>query len=1497
MFSRLFIRRPRLAAVVSLVLSLAGAISLAGLPVAEYPEIAPPTLHVSASYAGASADVVAQTVAMPLENEINGVEGLLYFSSTSSNSGSYSCSVTFQTGTDADIALVNLQNAVKRAEAQLPSEVTKTGVTVEKRGSDILAMLAFRTDGSGLSLNELVNYVNNTIKDALARQEGVSSAEMMTQQEYAMRIWMDPLRMAGLGIATSDIRSAVEAQNIQAAAGTLGAEGSNPYVSYKLNIQGRLRTAEEFEHIIVRSDSDTGRVVRLKDVASVELGSSSYTGRSTFNGQESVGLALYRSPDANALATMNRVRAELEAWKARFPQGVSYAFAYDPTLFIVESLREMVSTLIMALLLVVLVTWLFLQDWRATLVPAVAIPVSLLGTFSILYALDYSINTLTMFGLILVIGSLVDDAIVVVENTQGLMEREGLSPREAAEKSMHQITGAVIATTLVTVACYAPLAFYGGMVGAIYRQFAVSMCVALCLSTVVALTLSPALCALVLRRPEAPASRTFRGFNRLLAGLRGRYLGLTALLVRRSALTLLLFAGVLAGAWLLYGRIPSSFLPTEDKGVIFCNIELPGDAVQSRTDTVLEAVRQRLADIPGISSLMQVSGMSMLSGSGENTAMCIAQLAPWDQRDTPQTQLPAIMAQIQARTRDIAAASVSAFTPPAIMGLGATGGASFSLCGIGNVEAATLSDVAGGLVRSLSSKPEVLFAMTAYNAETPQLRLDLDREKSEMLGVSTDTIFSTLQNTLASYYINDFTMGGSNFEVKMQAGTGYRASLRHVEEIPVPNSSGDMIPLGTLGTLRYEVGPRQITRFNKMTAAEINAQAAPGINSGDLYAAIESVKLPPDYHIQWTGLSYQERQNAGQIILLMSLALVFAYLFLVAQYESWTIPLPVMLTVSFAVLGALAGLSLCGQSMSIYAQLGMVMLVGLAAKNAILMVEFSKQERELGKSIEEAALAGAELRFRAVMMTAWSFLFGVLPLLLASGAGAASRQAIGITTFSGMLVATCVGIAFTPALYAIFQRLRERIRAGLRRKRLPSVASGLLLCCCLSTLWGCTMGPDFSRESVDMPETFLPGTLPASGQPLRPAWWADFHDPLLNELVNEAQQGSLSVQQAVQRVAQSRASGEAARSEFLPDVTGSGQLSRSRTQSPDRLSTPLDTSVQLALALNVFGGLRRSLEAAEADWEAAGISLADARATLAAEVASGYVTLRLAQQTFSITQENIRVQEETVRIMQARASAGAVSPLDILSARAQLESARASLPATEADILAAIRSLEALAGQKPGSLDSRLRPTGPIPRLSSLPTAVPSDLLRRRPDVRRAEAEHHAATARIGVAQAAMYPSFSLTASASVTSEDFVSWNSAMKSMAAGPLASWNVLSFGRNRAALEQARATAAEAALVYRQTVLQALHDVETAWTALSREEQRSVPLRLALDHQKQALTLSRHLYEAGKSDYLDVLTAQAATLSAQTEYATHEASLAQDAISLIKALGGGWTGHVPR
>lgn len=1034
MFSRIFIERPRLAIVISVVLVFAGVLSLSSLPVAEYPEISPPQIQVSATYTGAGAEVVANTVAMPVESELNGLENVLYFSSTSDNSGGYSCSVTFKTGTDSDMAMVNVQNAIKRVEARLPAEVRDTGISVSKSSGDILAMFLFMTDGSAVSPAELSNYISTTVKDAVSRVDGVSSVSAMGGQTYAMRIWLDPLRMTGLGLSVDDISSAVKAQNVQAAIGSIGSEKSNELLEYKLNAQGRLKTADEFGDIIVRSDGK-GSVVRLKDVARIELGAKTYDGTSTFNGRQAVGLAVYKNSDANALNTVKGVKAELSRLSERFPAGVSYDVGYDPTRFITLSLREIVQTLVLALLLVIGITYLFLQDWRATLIPAVAIPVSLLASFSFMKIFGYSINLLTMFGLILVIGSLVDDAIVVVENTQALMEREKLSAKEAALKCMSQITGAIIATTLVTVACYVPLAFYGGMVGAIYTQFAVTMCTALCLSTVVALTLSPAMCAILLRPAAEKPPAVFKPFNILLDKCRGGYLTFVKLLARRGILTLILLAGVCASIYFLSGGVPSAFLPSEDKGAFMCNIQLPPGASLARTESALEKFYEHVRTLPGVLSCITVSGTGMLSGAGENNGMCIVQLKGWDERKSKETQLQALLAKAQALAQEIPEARVTCFSPPAMMGLGMTGGTSFMLSYEGDVSAKNLSTAARQVAGELSAQPESLYAMTTYSADTPQLYLDLDREKAETLGLSANQVFTAIQSQLASLYINDFNMLGETFYVKMQSGKDNRAVLNDIRNIQIPADNGDVVPLSAVATIRFDVGPQQIQRFNKMTSADMTAQAAPGVSSGELMDRIEHLSLPEGYHIEWTGQSYQESQNRNQLPMLMALAMLFAYLFLVAQYESWMIPVPVILSVAFALLGAFIGLFITGSELNIYAQLGMVMLIGLAAKNAILMVEFSKTEREEGKSIFESAVNGASLRYRAVLMTAWSTLFGLFPLVVATGAGAGSRRAIGITTFSGMVLATLIGIVFTPALYAVFQHIREKVKAVHRKNR------------------------------------------------------------------------------------------------------------------------------------------------------------------------------------------------------------------------------------------------------------------------------------------------------------------------------------------------------------------------------------------------------------------------------------------------------------------------------
>ena len=1045
MISEVFIRRPKLAMVISLVMILAGVITIPNLPVAEYPEIAPPEVRVSTVYPGASGQVIADTIAAPLEEQFNGLEHLLYYSSSSDNSGSYSCTITFEFGCDTDIAQVNVQNAVKRAEARLPAEVKTQGVQVMKRSSDILCMIAFFTDEakSGLSVSDLNNYLRVNVKDEIGRVDGVSTCDLMGGSVYSMRIWLNPMRMSAMGISAADIRAAIQTQNIQAAAGSVGTEGSNEFMQYKINVAGRLKTPEEFENIVIRTDAD-GDITKLGDVARVELGSETYAAHAMSDGAECAGMGVNRTTEANALDTINRVKAELKELEKRFPEGVTYKIAYDPTIFINLTLKETILTLVIALLLVVGVTYLFLQNWRATLIPAVAIPVSLVGTFPFFMVLGYSINLLTMFGLILVIGSLVDDAIVVVESVMTNLE-SGLNPVEATKKSMRQITGAIIATTLVTLAIYVPVCFYGGMVGEIYKQFGVTMCIALCLSTVNALTLSPALCALILRPAKRSRIDWFGWFNIPFNLSRKVYLTISRLLVGSATVSLAFFAIIMFANYKLYTMIPSSFIPDEDKGALMCSFELPPGATLSRTDKVLDDFYSEVRkQVKGIDTLMLVGGFSFTGGGmGENVGMAIVKLDDWSKRKTPDLQISALQQQLQTVANDVPEAKIQVMQPPAMMGLG---------MGVGFVVSSNsatpqeLAEQVNNFTDRLLRVKGTLFASSPYNASTPQLELEIDREKAELMGVPINTIFTTLQNKLASFYVNDFNLLGFVFKVQVQAEKIDRNSIDDISNLNIPNRYGEMVPFSSVATVKRVVGPQIITRFNQWSSANVTAVAM-GISSGEYIKEIEKIAeedLPKNYKLQWTGMAFQQKQNSNQIGYLLALAVTFAFLFLVAQYESWTTPIPVIMTVFVATLGALIGLFVGlvflhqQTTMSIYAQLGLIMLIGLASKNAILMVEYSKVEREKGVPIKEAAMRGADQRYRAVLMTAISFLFGVFPLVVSTGAGAGSRRAIGITTFSGMLAATVVGIFFIPAYYSAIERMREGF-AKLRGKKLPEM--------------------------------------------------------------------------------------------------------------------------------------------------------------------------------------------------------------------------------------------------------------------------------------------------------------------------------------------------------------------------------------------------------------------------------------------------------------------------
>ena len=1027
-----FITRPIFASTIAVIMVLAGSIAYFLLPVSQFPDIKPPQVVVSAVYPGASAQVVADTVTTPLEQQINGVQGMTYMSSSSSNDGSANITVTFEVGYPLSIAAVDVQNRVSQASSSLPAIVNQGGVTIKKQNPNFVLIVNLTSPDGSIDPVALSNYAYLQIVDPLKRLEGVGDVQIFGERRYSMRIWLDPDKLANLGITAVDVQHAVEEQNVQVAVGKIGqspAPAGTPF-EMQVNAVGRLSDPEQFKDIVVRADPAAGSVVRLRDVARIELGALQYASTAFFGKDPTVVLAVFQMPGSNALQLQERVKSKMDELQKRFPKGIEYAMHYDTTRFVSAAMYDVVVTLGEALILVVLVVFIFLPSWRTTLIPIIAIPVSLIATLAVMQVLGFSLNMLSLLGMVLAIGLVVDDAIVVVENVERQLEA-GHPPIEATRIAMKEVTGPIIATTAVLMAVFIPVAFIPGVSGRMYNQFALTVAISFGISAFISLTLSPALSAAFLRHRGETTFAPFRMFNNGFVWLSNAYERSVRRLVAWRWAVLGVFAVTIGATALISTRIPSTFLPVEDQGYFFVVIQLPDGASLERTDAVAKNVRDILQATPGVDIVGSISGLNFLTNAAQsNSAVEFAILKPWDERP-PEQGASALVSQVRMKLLGIPEAFVLSFDPPSIPGLGATGGFEFQLQDLAGRGSIALNDAAQALIAEARKQPEIngqqLF--TSFSTSTPQFNYDLDRNKAKLLGLSLPDVFKTLQIYLGSLYVNDFNLYGRTFRVTMQADAEARASAGDLSKLYVRNASGGMVPLSTLGSLKPIVGPETVPHYNNYPSALINGGAAPGFSSGQAVAAMEraaAIALPRDFGFEWTGITFQELKAGSIATIVFGLAIVFVFLILAAQYESWSMPFMVLLAVPTALFGALLALWVRGLQIDVYSQIGFVMLIGLAAKNAILIVEFAKRRREEGLDIVDAAMEAARLRLRPILMTAFAFILGVVPLMVATGAGAASRQSIGTTVFGGMLAATLLTLVFVPVFYVVIERLRER---------------------------------------------------------------------------------------------------------------------------------------------------------------------------------------------------------------------------------------------------------------------------------------------------------------------------------------------------------------------------------------------------------------------------------------------------------------------------------------
>jgi multidrug efflux pump len=1533
-FSGFFIRRPIFAGVISMIIFILGFIAIWRLPISEYPEVVPPTIVVRASYPGANPKTISETVAAPLEQIVNGVEDSLYMFSQATGDGVMTLTVTFKLGTDIDKAQVQVQNRVSQALPKLPEEVRRLGVTTTKQSPDLTLVVHLFSPNGRYDEVYLRNYATLQVKDVLARIPGAGDVQVFGSGDYAMRVWLNPDKIAAQNLTASDVVNAIREQNVQIAAGAIGQQPVNQAVNFEvqINAKGRLISEEEFGQIIVKTGAH-GEKTLLKDIARIELGASGYSLRSLLNNKPAVAVPIFQSPGANAIQLSSDVRHTMEDLKKNFPDGIDYSVVYDPTVFVRHSIEAVVHTLVEAILLVVIVVILFLQTWRASIIPLAAVPVSLVGTFAVMLALGFSINALSLFGLVLAIGIVVDDAIVVVENVERNIAL-GLSPVDAARRAMSEVTGPIVATALVLCAVFVPTAFISGLTGQFYKQFAITIAISTVISAINSLTLSPALCAVLLRDHHAPKdwfSRGmdrlfgwfFRPFNRVFAWAGNRYSAGVGGVIRKSAIALVVYVGlVLLTGW-SFQKVPTGFVPTQDKQYLVAFAQLADAASLDRTEAVIRQMSEIGLKQPGIKDAVAFPGLSISGFSvAPNAGIVFFCLDSFEDRKSPQLSGPAIAQALNQKFSAIQEAFVLTVPPPPVNGLGTIGGFKMFIEDRADLGYDALFQNTQGLIGQGYKTPGLAGLFSTFTVNVPQLDADIDRVKAKGQGVPLQNLFETMQIYLGSLYVNDFNRFGRTFQVIAQADAQFRARPEDITRLKTRNAQGQTVPLGALVKVTETYGPDRAMRYNGYPAAEINGGPAAGFSSGQaeaLMAKMARENLPKGMTSEWTDLTYQRILAGNTAVYVYPLCILLVFLVLAAQYESFRLPLAIILIVPLCLLFAIAGVWLKGSDNNIFTQIGFIVLIGLACKNAILIVEFAKVKQDEGKSPMEAAIEACRLRLRPILMTSIAFVAGVFPLVTSRGAGAEMRQAMGVAVFAGMIGVTLFGLFLTPVFYTTLMKLgRKKAVATEAKPHRPalgpagaaaSIAAALLLAATPANAGWFKVGPDYKPPTNAVPVTYKAAELGSwkEGRPLdtlsKGNWWEIFNDTVLSQLEASAVNANQDLKAAVARVDQARATARVARSELLPSLNFDPSWQRQRfspNQDPsfgnitaNSFSVPLDLSYEVDL----WGRVRRSFESARADAQASLASFYNVLLTLQADVAVNYFALRALDAEIATVRATVDLRKEQVRLVRSRFEGGIGSDLDVARAETELattEAEQASL-AQRRDELE--NALAILAGANPAVFHLAALGTNTWnPDPPAIPAGLPAELLERRPDVAEAERQLASANARIGVAKAAFFPVLTLTGAGGYVSGDIDSlfkWDSRVWSV--GPSLSLPIFAGGRNRANYNRARSGFEEAVARYRQRVLIAFGDVENSLSGARYLSEQSDARRRAVSNARRAAELAGDRYRSGIVSYLEVVDANREALQAERVSAQVFGQRLITSVLLIKALGGGW--HEPQ